>query len=383
MKKVILITLALLLGVAAIGFPVYAQTASEPEETVIARRSLTLKAPATGTTGEKLLMTVFDRLTGEKVPGAGVWAVNCDKAGEIGPVLSSSSAISEIGIFLGKTDNNGELAQIFKLEGFYLLVTFKDTYLPGFAWTDIKAVKQLAIKAPDATPAGELVTVMIYERNSGTPVPGAGVWALSPDLLSGASNTEDIVPYLNTNGLFLGWTNNSGQVSHKFETPGRFILVTTKDSYLPGFKKMVITNDLKALVIRAPEVVKVLDPVKIQVVEKSVLTVEIPVPRAAVWAVGINDVAAGIDGTSDSAALAQKYGMLLGYTDEQGYVSPLPHFNRPGYYYLIATKEGYSSALGKIQVMPLPTATAVPVPQTSSKMVPRTGVVTSNTYPAE
>jgi len=381
MKKVIVLVLSLLLGSTALGLPVYAQTASTPDETVLARRSLAIKAPPVVNAGEKLLMAVYDRLTGEKVPGAGIWAVNCDNAGAVEPVISSSAVVAGIGVFLGKTDDNGELVQILKDEGFHLLVTFKDTYVPGFAWVDVRSLKQLAIKTPDSALAGEPVTITVYERNSGTVVPGAGVWALSPDLLSAANNTQDIVPFLTTNGIFLGWTNSSGQVSHRFERPGRYVLVTTKDSYIPGFKKMIV-KDGAALLIRAPDVVRVLEPVKIRVIEKSVLTVEIPVPKAAVWAISMNDVAI-LDAASDNAALAQKYGILLGYTNEQGYVSPEPHFNRPGYYWLLALKDGYTPAHSKIQVMPLSTATAVPVPQTSTKPTPATGVITANTYPVK
>jgi hypothetical protein len=100
-----------------------------------------------------------------------------------------------------------------------------------------------------------------------------------------------------------------------------------------------------------------------RVVEKSVLTLEIPVPKAGVWAVSMTD-AASIAAEQDMAALTTKQGIFLGWTTEDGYVSPTPRFIRPGQYWLVAVKDGYVPGISKIMVVPLPvvTPTVLPLP---------------------
>ena len=89
------------------------------------------------------------------------------------------------------------------------------------------------------------------------------------------------------------------------------------------------------------------------------LTIETPVAKVAVWAISIDSTAA-VDPAEDVVAAVQKRGILLGYTDEQGYVSPPPQFRQAGNYRLVAVKEGYKPGNGKIAVSgPVP---VIPVP---------------------
>ena len=246
----------------------------------------------------------------------------------------------------------------FKQTGFYFLVTFKDTYNPGFAGITVKqAPRALGIKVPDSGLAGEPIDMYVYDRNTGAGVPQAGVWAVSPAAIPVlTTSNQDTVASIMQNGQFIGWTDTTGKLTFKMEKPGQYLLVAVKNGYNPGFAKINI-KESKTLVVKAPTVVKVLEPVSIRVLEKSVLTVEIPVAKAGVWAISVNDVAT-LDNTVDYAAIAQKYGVFLGWTDETGYVNPTPSFHRPGKFWLVSIKEGYQSGFSVIKVEPLAEATS-------------------------
>ena len=87
----------------------------------------------------------------------------------------------------------------------------------------------------------------VFDRFNSDPVHGAGVWAFSrenaeslkseisdirTDINASAMdyNYESI---MNTYGVFLGRTGNNGQLIHKFDETGNYILVTWKPGYWP------------------------------------------------------------------------------------------------------------------------------------------------------
>jgi hypothetical protein len=87
-------------------------------------------------------------------------------------------------------------------------------------------------------------------------------------------------------GQFLGWTNRNGNVFHRFKEAGRYVLVAVKKGFTPGFA-IITVKPLKALAIKAPSIAGVGQLVTITVVEKYL---GIPIPRAGVWAIDVNDV---------------------------------------------------------------------------------------------
>ena len=241
--------------------------------------------------------------------------------------------------------------------------------LPVFAATAVPtavaivpiAKPALAIKAPVSAPVGASVTITVYETKSNAPVSGANVWALSTGSVAAtASGNADIASSASKYGIFLGETDKQGQVNAEFAKAGQYILVSVKDGYTPGLAWISIGN-LKALVIRAPAAVKVLQPFALRVVETSVLTVEIPVPNADVWAVNAAAVSV-LDSSADFASVTQKYGIHLGYTNNDGYLNPEPVLNHAGTYWLVALKDGYTPAIAKIMVVGPVIATPIPVP---------------------
>jgi hypothetical protein len=240
----------------------------------------------------------------------------------------------------------------------------------------------LAIKAPVSAPDDASVSITVYDTKSNAPVSTASLWALpSGSLPVTASATTDIAAYVSQHGTFLGKTDSQGQVIAQFAQAGQYLLVAVKDGYNPGFGKISIGSELKALAIRAPVSVKVLQQFSLRVVETSVLTVEIPVAGADVWAVSA-PVASPMTANGDIAAYAQKYGIHLGITGKDGYINPEPELSHAGTYWLVAIKDGYTPAITKILVVgpvvitpiPFPTPTVPPIPTatplTTTKPVP-------------
>ena len=116
------------------------------------------------------------------------------------------------------------------------------------------------------------------------PVPGARVFAINPgdialnevDLnVSDVEQSEGVKQFINSiekRGTFIGTTNERGQVVHKFENTGRFMLIAIKNSYIPGRSKINIVDQMKkALHIRVPSVVKVTQSVTMMVTEKPLI----------------------------------------------------------------------------------------------------------------
>ena len=204
----------------------------------------------------------------------------------------------------------------------------------------------LAIKAPQTASVGEKVQIKVVALPGGAPVGGAGVWAVdinrSDDLTSASTSELDRI------GIFMGWTDTTGVLGCVFQDVSKYLLVSCKDKYNPGFAWIKIQPP-KEMTIRNPESVLVYEPVSIRVVEKSVMPVETPVPGAGVWAVNYINT---LDSLTNQDAVAA-VGIFLGWTDQEGYVSPKPYFTNPGQYYLVAFKAGFVPAISKIRVDPL------------------------------
>ena len=201
----------------------------------------------------------------------------------------------------------------------------------------------LAIKAPNVAAVAQLVTITVVERHTGEPVPRAGVWAVHVK----GENVETYAALDDENSQFLGWTDRNGNVFHRFREPGQYVLVAVKDGFVPGFAKIAI-KPLRALAVRAPDVAGVGQLVTITVVEKYI---GIPIPKAGVWAIDVNDTKDATNDAEDYASLAEKFGQFLGWTDRNGNV--FHRFTEPGKYILVAVKDGLVPGFAKITILPL------------------------------
>ncbi|MBN1189908.1 MAG: hypothetical protein JXA46_09155 [Dehalococcoidales bacterium] len=348
MKTFLCIMVVLLVGLTVFSTPAIAQSASGTEEAVsVVVPSLAIKAPQVAYQGEKVEIKVVELPGGEPVSGAGVWAVDINSAPN--PASVSIAQSGQVGIFLGKTGNSGELQYIFHDSSTFLLTAFKDGRQPAFSWITIQPLKAMAIKGPESAMTYQTCEFTVYEPENGNPVSRAGVWALPVNNEAVLTSNEfDLVSSITANGIFLGYTGNQGKVSHAFDKAGMYMLLATHRGYKPAFGKITIL-EVKELAIRAPEAVYVYQPFKLRVVEKSVLTVEIPVANAAVWAVSQANT---LDTLTDEKAVAD-CGIFLGLTNKDGYIYPNPCLKETGQYWLVAFKTGYVPGIDQITVKPL------------------------------
>ena len=100
------------------------------------------------------------------------------------------------------------------------------------------------------------------------------------------------------------------------------------------------------LVIKAPAVAKAGEPFKIQIVTRPW---ENPVSQAEVWAVDINNTS-DVALTADASPLTQCKGILLGTTNNRGYVEPPPRIRERGKYLLVAIEPRYDPGFAMIKI---------------------------------
>ena len=204
----------------------------------------------------------------------------------------------------------------------------------------------LAIKAPDTAHVGQKVTMKVVARHTGRPIAGAGVWAINVnDLKTESDDAELYAEHASKRGHFIGKTNRRGEVTHRFRETGRYILVTAKEGFRPGFAKIAIKPVARALDIRAPRVARVGQLITIQTVEKHV---QIPVADATVYAVKVGDMTVSTEDTELYADEAKRRGFKIGITDNNGNVTH--RFRGSGRYVLVAIKEGFIPAFDKIYI---------------------------------
>jgi hypothetical protein len=359
LKKAILGTLASIIALAML-LPLavaVGQPGVTSDVTPEVRPALAIKAPEVAGVGQLVTIKVVEENTGKPVPRAGVWAVDVnDLQNETNDAGAYASIAEKYGQFLGWTDRDGNVFHRFREPGRYVLVAVKDGFIPGFAQIAVKPLKALAIRAPDVAGVGELVTITVYERYIGIPVPGAGVWAVDVNRIESARNdVEAYASLAEKYGEFLGWTDRNGNVFHRFSGPGQYVLVAVKDGLIPGFAQIAI-KPLKALAIRAPDVARVGQLVTITVVEKYV---GVPVAKAGVWAVEVKDIRNDTNNAEAYISVAEKCGHFLGWTDDNGNV--FHRFNEAGRYVLVAVKHGLIPGFHRITILSLQPVSEQPV----------------------
>ena len=101
------------------------------------------------------------------------------------------------------------------------------------------------------------------------------------------------------------------------------------------------------LVINAPASAKAGQPLKIQVLTRPGR----PVERAEVWAVNLGNPTNETTLTRDAASVVTT-GVLLGRTNERGYVDPAPRLWREGRYMLVAIKPNFDPGFFMMKIAP-------------------------------
>jgi len=344
MKKYLILAAILLFGLISVTVPVSAQSGNSIDDAISAvRPDLAIKVSPTGFTGEKIPIKVLEANGSEPVAEAGIWAVDIKNSGN----LSSISANPEDnGEFLGWTDKQGVLVHIFQAPGTYLLVAFKDGYFPGFAWTQIQPLKEMAIKGPEASYVYQKCEFFVYEPDTGAGVAGAAIYAWNQDTDT-PTTTNDMVTQIISTGIFLGNTDRYGKLNYAFNKSGKYLLLAVKRGYKPAFSKIII-KDLKQMTVEGPE-----SAYTGQTCEFSVKDVEsgAGLAGAAVWALPISTDAEL--SSEDQAAVDRitAHGIFLGYTTNTGNVYHA--FEKAEKYVILAIKMEYKPAFTRILIKEL------------------------------
>ena len=346
MKKTILIILSLVLSLA-IMLPGATAVMADSEENIepapTVKAALMIRAPSIAEVGQPVTITVFARYSHQPVAEAEVYALKTDKIAITADKMNYTTntedniaLLDEEGIFLGETNNEGNVTCKFADSNRYMLIAFKNGYVPGFSRITItlSATKGLYIKVPASAEVKNPVTMTVFERSSHEPVANAAVYArkignidlpkpavasifskivgvakprtdnmTSTDtkiLKAGpmkfqtveiAYESQDIEEF-QKNGIFLGYTNDQGELVYTFNETGHYVLAATKEEYAPGFARINITPaDQKALGIKAPARAEVSQPVTIAVLERHPSQ---PVEKAEVYALRLADAISAV-----------------------------------------------------------------------------------------
>lgn len=386
-----------LITVIIVAVPVLAQN-EEPAATANTNRgALAIIAPWTVPAGREFTVRAFLRENQEPFPGAGVWAIGADSTdalkAELGQFKEESSQpdvttdyesiLGRHGGYLGRTGGDGYLTCTIEQPGKYVLVAARNGYQPGFTHIGIRdTVNALAIRAPKRAPAGEPVTIVVFERITQSPVEDAVVFAVTRDNAdtlkkaaqalkedtSIAAEDKDYEALCNTYGFFLGRTDENGKLEFTIDEAGVYLLVAVKRGYFPGFSLMAIVNKPKALGIKSvPPRTHVGKEVTLNVFDRQTSD---PVEGAGIWAMSRDEAAAlkqeiaatGEDANTAAAerdyeAVVSAHGTFLGFTDGNGKLPAT--FDTAGIYVLVTAKPGYLPGFTVLPVKEMPEPSTV------------------------
>lgn len=371
MKKVLTKAVVLLLAMAVCfsgaGLAVAQETQDDVEAQVMV---LAVDTPGSAYVADPVTITVTIRGSERPVADASVYALSW-------PRLSVSDADTGCWppayacLFLGVTGSDGKVEYTFERPGRFLIVATKDGFGPGLGRLAVKTqfLGRLKIEAPARAPVNELVEMKVVNKNDGQGVAGADVWAISlphacaltdkaipadevKTALEGLrlADVEDLEGFLSAYGFYLGPTGDDGSLEYAFEEVGRYVLVATKDGYVPGVKRITVVAD-KALAIRGPRMAEVGEVVTFTSVTRGSGTV---VEGVALYALSwpfcgaalMTPIEAGE--TSWLEQLATDDGEYLGVTNLEG---ELDHsFSEEGMYIIVGIKEGYVPGVGFIRI---------------------------------
>ena len=290
MQKTILSLCSIIIAIALFftaAVPVMADNGKNQQELTQSNRAeLIIRMTDKVDVGQPVAITVYTKHGHNTVSQAMVYALNtsqltitADNANYNITSESYADVAVQQGLFLGYTGNDGRVEYAFQDTGRYIIIAIKDGFIPGMDYltVNLAAVSGLVIKAPDSVVAGKNAIFKVTERDHGIPVDNAALYAME---IGGISTPEVVdstvaLPYelenvddITTNGIFMGYSNNGGIVRFQFTEAGNYIVVAIKDSYAPGYHKIMVTSTQSSLLIRVPDSAQVDEEVKIMVVER-------------------------------------------------------------------------------------------------------------------
>lgn len=371
MKKVLTKPLVLLLAMGVCFSGAGLAAAQETQEGIEAQvMVLAVDTPVDVYVGDPVSITVTIRGSGTPVGNASVYALSWPRLSVWGADTSCWPSAYAC-LFLGLTGSDGKVEYTFERPGRFLVVATKDGFGPGLARLTVKTqfLGRLKIEAPVRAPVNELVEMKVVNKNDGQGVAGADVWAISLPLPCALTETtiplgdvktaveglrvadlKELEALLSAHGLYLGQTGDDGSLEYAFEEVGRYVLVATRDGYVPGVKLITVVAD-KALAIMGPRMAEVGEVVTFKSVSRGTGTVVEGVALYALrWPFGgiasmwLNNA----EEPSWLEQLATEYGEYLGLTNGDGELNY--SFSEEGLYIIVGIKEEYVPGVTFIRV---------------------------------
>ena len=352
-------------------------------------RQLVIAGPGVVAVDAPARFQVSEQFTQQPVPRAAVYAVPLPALPEPQPadaltapdidvaeaLLAEASSDGELlpaaavtrwnARFLGWTDEHGSLVARFGQSGRYLVIALK----PGYrgAYTHLSVVpppplRQLVVHGPGSVLQGERALFEVTAATTAAPVPrvamyaiphltpiasdlraapGAAELAAADALLAEVAPTDDQLAeavVVRWQARFLGWTDEHGSLTARFEATGRYSIVGVKAGYLPGSTQLAVlpSPPLRRLDVNGPASVEQGVPATFRVSDPG----GAPIGGAHVWGIHLSaptlaaELAPGSDVAAAGALLSASGAVFLGETDDRGAVTH--RFARTGRFLIVA-----------------------------------------------
>jgi hypothetical protein len=353
---------------------------------------LYVRVPSTATVNQEITIAVVERNSHEPVEDVAVYAT------AVIPVAVSSSAVNDNGttsqivlqadgtssdnstddvpvrVLIGYTDDKGQVTHSFSETDRYSIAAVKDGYASATAAISVllSAPAELKVSLPARARIDEGINIKVLNRYNGNPEADAAVYALeynsavrelSPVISSNetdiSSRAEIYADMATSTGIYIGDTDENGEVTYAFGSTGQYLVVAIKVGFTPGFNKISVLGVVNgSLLLRVPDEAKVNLPVLMSTVDRATSD---NVSDVDIYAYKIEGFAASLGFTfreafsfgntarQNLAMSVSDDGFYIGTTDENGILEYA--FDKEGHYLLIAFKAGYSPDFERIEVI--------------------------------
>jgi hypothetical protein len=353
---------------------------------------LYIRVPSTAIVNQEITIAVVERNTHKPVEDVAVYATM------IIPVSVSSAAVNDDGTasqvvlqadgtisdnstdeipvreLLGYTDERGQLVYAFAESGRYNITGVKDGYTSASVVISVllSAPAELKVALPARAGINENINIKVWNRYNSNPEEDAAVYALEYNstvrelypVVSGnetdiSSRAEIYADMALSTGIYIGDTDENGEVTYAFTSVGQYLVVAIKEGFIPGFNKISVLGMVNgSLLLRVQDEAKVNVPVIIATVDK---VTSDEVSDVDIYAYKMRGFAASLGFTfreafsfgntarQNLAMSVSDDGFYIGTTDEIGVLEYA--FDEEGQYLLIAFKAGYSPDFERIKVV--------------------------------
>jgi len=243
-------------------------------------------------------------------------------------------------------------------------------------------IQALMIKVNNKVEMGQPFTITVFSRHSHETIAGAPVYAIKTSGRVGAADpanyttlTDEFEALVESNGILIGTTGSDGTLSGVLAEAGRYLLVATKDGFIPGFARLQVREEGNKLRLNLqapasspagqPVTIKVTSGTSDQGVDNATVSAiktpnalppiikrsPIPAENGTATQMIIGQQASIMIDAEQEDALAGRLGkreIMLGSSNSAGEVTYT--FNDPGMYVLLVRKAGYLPGARRINI---------------------------------